>query len=622
MASAPANSDLLAEGITAARRGERAKARDLFTRLLRHDQRIEEAWLWMSAVVESDRERVFCLNNVVKLNPAGRTAKRGLALLGALPPEMRGDLDIDVVGVTLQAQARPQSQRRGRLAFRRSRRLENLIIAALALIALVAVGLVGVNYFKERQRLASIVPPTSASPTATHTPTPTRTQAPTRTPFVTATPVAEATLAPLAVKLGMSFTATPEPFTLPFFPEESYSRGQSAYRSGDMAQALSLLKDALAQNPANYSAYYLLGEVYLQQMDYNKASGAFASALRINPNFAPAVLGRGQANFGLGGNPLLDYDKAAALAPQWVAPYIQRAIFYGSRRNTSAAIGELEAGQKLAPHNVVVLWRLAEQYADAARWEDALETIDLALRADPTSLDVYRVKASADVAAGRYPDALESLDLYLAYRPGDAGAWTTSGQAYLGQGNTTAALTSLNRAIDLKPDDPREALIARGRAELILGNPDLAGQDFDAALALGVATRYWLQIGQAYYFVGDYSSAAVEFQKAVNGDPTQFDTQYWLGAAQVGTKDYAGAIISLGKALDRADSDEQTFDAFYQRSLAYEGADSSSKAIADLNALLLLNVPDREREQSAAAILLKEQGGTAPRATVTPTASP
>nr|MBI2903948.1 tetratricopeptide repeat protein [Chloroflexota bacterium] len=528
MASAPANSDLLAEGITAARRGERAKARDLFTRLLRHDQRIEEAWLWMSAVVESDRERVFCLNNVVKLNPAGKTAKRGLALLGALPPDMRGDLDIDVVGVTLQARARPQSQRRG-LAFRRSRRLENLVIAALALIVLVVVGLVAVNNFKERQRLASIVPPTSAPPTATHTPT--RTQVPTRTPFVTAAPVVGAGLTPLAVKLGVSFTATPEPFTLPFFPEESYSRGESAYRSGDMAQAISLLKEALAQNPANYPAHYLLGEAYLQQMDYNKASGAFASALRINPGFAPAALGRGQANFGLGGNPLLDYDKAAALAPQWVEPYIQRAIFYSSRRNTSAAIRELEAGQMLAPKNVVVLWRLAEQYANAGWWDDAIATVDLALSVDPTALDVYRVKASVDMAAGRYAGALESLDLYLTYRPGDAEAWTTSGLAHLGQGNTLAALTSLNRAIDLKPDDPREALIARGRAELILGNPDLAGKDFDAALALGVATRYWLQIGQAHYFVGDYPSAAVQFQKAVNGDPTQFDAQYWLGAA-------------------------------------------------------------------------------------------
>ncbi|MBI2976548.1 MAG: tetratricopeptide repeat protein, partial [Chloroflexi bacterium] len=445
---------------------------------------------------------------------------------------------------------------------------------------------------------------------------------PPRTPFVTAAPVVGAGLTPLAVKLGVSFTATPEPFTLPFFPEESYSRGESAYRSGDMAQAISLLKEALAQNPANYSAHYLLGEAYLQQMDYNKASGAFASALRINPGFAPAALGRGQANFGLGGNPLLDYDKAAALAPQWVEPYIQRAIFYSSRRNTSAAIRELEAGQMLAPNNVVVLWRLAEQYANAGWWDEAIATIDLALSADPTALDMYRVKASVDVAAGRHAGALESLDLYLAYRPGDAEAWTTSGLAHLGQGNTLAALTSLNRAIDLKPDDPREALIARGRAELILGNPDLAGKDFDAALALGVATRYWLQIGRAYYFVGDYPSAAVQFQKAVNGDPTQFDAQYWLGAAQVGAKDYATAIISLGKALDRADSDGQTFDALYQRSLAYEGADNGSKATADLNALLLLNVPDRERERSAAALLLKEQGGTAPRATVTPTASP
>ena len=57
----------------------------------------------MSSVVESDRERIFCLNSVLKLNPNNKMAKRGLALLGALPPEMRADLGIEVIGVTFDA---------------------------------------------------------------------------------------------------------------------------------------------------------------------------------------------------------------------------------------------------------------------------------------------------------------------------------------------------------------------------------------------------------------------------------------------------------------------------------------------------------------------------------------
>src|SRR3990172_5616055 len=107
--------DLLAEGIDAARAGERGKAREKFTRLLRQDQKNEQAWLWMSSVVESDRERIYCLNNALKINPNNRTAKRGLALLGALPAELRAELNIEIVGVTMEADEKPKppAKRRG-----------------------------------------------------------------------------------------------------------------------------------------------------------------------------------------------------------------------------------------------------------------------------------------------------------------------------------------------------------------------------------------------------------------------------------------------------------------------------------------------------------------------------
>jgi hypothetical protein len=97
--------NLLDEAISAAKSGDRIKAKDKLTRYLRYDQKNEHAWLWMSSVVDSDRERIFCLTNVLKLNANNKTAKRGLALLGALPPEMRGDLEIEVIGVDLKSEA-------------------------------------------------------------------------------------------------------------------------------------------------------------------------------------------------------------------------------------------------------------------------------------------------------------------------------------------------------------------------------------------------------------------------------------------------------------------------------------------------------------------------------------
>jgi hypothetical protein len=50
-------------------RGERARARDLLTRLIKESPERADYWLWMSAVVESVQERIYCLKEVLKLDP-------------------------------------------------------------------------------------------------------------------------------------------------------------------------------------------------------------------------------------------------------------------------------------------------------------------------------------------------------------------------------------------------------------------------------------------------------------------------------------------------------------------------------------------------------------------------
>ncbi len=76
---------MLKEAIDALNKGQRSRARDLLTRLLRIDQDNPTYWLWMSSVVESPKERIYCLENTLRLDPQNMTAQRGLILLGAQP---------------------------------------------------------------------------------------------------------------------------------------------------------------------------------------------------------------------------------------------------------------------------------------------------------------------------------------------------------------------------------------------------------------------------------------------------------------------------------------------------------------------------------------------------------
>ena len=80
----PTDEAMLNEAILAARSGDKVRARDLLTRLLKIDKTVPEHWLWMSAVVESRREQIYCLQNLLKVDPGNVVARRGLAMMGEI----------------------------------------------------------------------------------------------------------------------------------------------------------------------------------------------------------------------------------------------------------------------------------------------------------------------------------------------------------------------------------------------------------------------------------------------------------------------------------------------------------------------------------------------------------
>jgi hypothetical protein len=71
----------LRQGIAAAKAGESKRAYELLLRVVDVDEFNEQAWLWLSSVVESDADREVCLENVLAINPDNKLAKTGLVHL-------------------------------------------------------------------------------------------------------------------------------------------------------------------------------------------------------------------------------------------------------------------------------------------------------------------------------------------------------------------------------------------------------------------------------------------------------------------------------------------------------------------------------------------------------------
>ncbi|GIV80898.1 MAG: hypothetical protein KatS3mg051_0252 [Anaerolineae bacterium] len=120
---------LFKEGKEAAKRGDKARAHELFRQAIEIDPYHEQVWLWLASVVESDEDRRVCFENVLELNPLHPTARQQLQRLEQKQLQ--------------EVMAAVNQSRRG-LSVRRKlfRLLLILLIAAGIAVALIAWGLV------------------------------------------------------------------------------------------------------------------------------------------------------------------------------------------------------------------------------------------------------------------------------------------------------------------------------------------------------------------------------------------------------------------------------------------------------------------------------------------------
>lgn len=77
--SSPEIQRLLEQGIRAVREGNKEEAQAYLMRVVEKDEQNAEAWLWLASAVETDEEKITCLENVLVIDPYNEKAERSLA---------------------------------------------------------------------------------------------------------------------------------------------------------------------------------------------------------------------------------------------------------------------------------------------------------------------------------------------------------------------------------------------------------------------------------------------------------------------------------------------------------------------------------------------------------------
>ncbi len=82
--------DTLKQGIAALKAGRKVEARDLLSQVVKQEPHNEMAWLWLGGAVQTDKERRFCLERVLTINPQNDAARRALDRM-LMSREMAGE---------------------------------------------------------------------------------------------------------------------------------------------------------------------------------------------------------------------------------------------------------------------------------------------------------------------------------------------------------------------------------------------------------------------------------------------------------------------------------------------------------------------------------------------------
>ncbi|HEX6669837.1 MAG TPA: protein kinase [Gemmatimonadales bacterium] len=241
--------------------------------------------------------------------------------------------------------------------------------------------------------------------------------------------------------------------------------------AGNVANALGVVladsvRGTLAARPTtNLAAYdaFLKGEATSQRLvaqdpaTLRRALVFYEQAVALDSTFVPAwaQLARTAAQLHATGNatPALaeqarrGAEMALALGPGRPEAYLALGAYYrGVQGDARRALGNYEAGLRVAPNNMDLLAAASVAEQVVGRWESSLAGLERAVALDPRSARVVRRWAHTLLLMRRYDEADRAVDRALGLAPTDIAVFQDKVMVAIGRGDLDEARRRLRAA--------------------------------------------------------------------------------------------------------------------------------------------------------------------------------
>ena len=302
-----------------------------------------------------------------------------------------------------------------------------------------------------------------------------------------------------------------------------------ALRNHDFDRALQMIAPGLRQSPANPQLLMFQGLAYSGKGDRKAALLSYQQALKIAPDYLPALEGAAQLEY-QSANPgaVALLERVLRLRPGDPTPHAMLAVMAFRKGDFATAVDHFAQSAAVLDAQPGAMQDYGICLLRLKRIDQAIGIFQHLMDSHPGDPRPRQTLAAVELDAGRPQDALATLQPLLDTGP-DVNTMELAANAYEANKDTPHAAKILHDAI---VKDPRNTALYVDFAGMALDHESFqAGVHMiDAGLRLQPqAAELYLARGVLYVQLAQYDKAEADFEKA-----DQLDPRHSLGAAAQG----------------------------------------------------------------------------------------
>jgi len=336
------------------------------------------------------------------------------------------------------------------------------------------------------------------------------------------------------MSIAINLSAVSEHSMVGQTPTPSVSEIESLIRSRQYDEALQMTTSALGQQPTNFHLWTLKGIVLSIQGKTSDARGAFESALRISPEYPPAMKGEVQLLY-------QEHDKRAIpllkqllkADPNDVTAHEMLAVLERREDRCDEAIVHFEASRDAIGKHAESLEAYGYCLVQMKRFQDAVPVFENLVSLLPDRAYPRYDLAVALLANKQSEQALKTLSPLITSEQNDPDILSLASEAAEATKDTPKAVELLRRAIILSPSNP-DYYVAFATLCLDHDSFQVGIDMINAGLSrIPNAASLYISRGLLHAQLSEYDQAEADFARAEQLDASQSLGSYAADLAQV-----------------------------------------------------------------------------------------